>query len=655
MKLFTLGRWALIGAVILVFSGISPAAEENTTSEGSGGPRLLIPYDVSAYEREPSLRAAIDKPWKIEELRSCLAERVAAEKAKRELHVYYYRIGYVLAFPLPLTDRPEDARLPEGIPGMKYPWTTWLAWELEERWRTLFAGWRLLGDTQAGEILQRELAALVRWKDFRHSDGSVNLVTAHLAAALALALADQTGWAPDRYRQAYEASQRLLEQDVRPWLEMTWPEDRTVVPSRLHNIPVVALVRSAQLARVTGSPLLTTLDTRARQVVQAWWIFRMGAEKHTEGPAYDGLIADAVTEWIANSRDRETLLRSGEQAFRSMLEEWIDLGLPGRVDIHAPLGDVEPEMPFWLNALVRLESCYRIPEARWLVRRYPIRRMPIAALAELYGSEKVERDEAVPSIGPRQHRSSVTLRSAWGRQGMMVAVGWPRCAMGHLHLDAGHIILGWQGRFWITDPGYQQYRPGEEREYTIGVSAHNAPIIAGTSLVRRAAELRCLGADSHGRQFVSLDLTPAYDKLPRGASVERSVWLIPGEHPAVVVRDRLVGFPPGTEVHVHWLGGGYLAWAFVGGWARLSDGQSALWLGTIPQGVEAGSLTRHPGSRGPLNLIDRSTTAERESVRWWVFQSAEAGHWSPPVLTLEESGILSCRLDGEQRVLWSLP
>lgn len=615
-----------------------------------------LAYEVSAYELAPHLRASAGRCWTPDEARSLRARRVAAEKQRRELHVDYYRIGHRLAFPLPLTQRPGDEQLPPGIEGIRYPWTTWLSWELEHRWRVLHAGWRRLGDDEAGRLLQRELAALSTWENFLAAPGrGVSLVTAHLAAALSVALAEPDGWDSAFHGQALTAAQSLLDRDVRPWFERTWDDQKPLTAARLHNISVIALVRSAQLARTIDSPLADRLDARARDVLHAWWKLRTGKERHTEGTAYDGYIADAVTEWLAGLPDRDALLPAGREAFCGLAQEWVHLTLPGRADLHAPLGDVEPEMPFWAGALMRMATWYNLEEAGWLLRRYPLERLPAAALAAVADEAPfLQRDFSIPDARPREHLASVSLRTGWESHDLLVAVGLPRCNMGHLHADGGQAILGWQGRFWITDPGYQQYRPGAEREYTIGPQAHNAPVIGGIAQSRRTAKLVSLGTDSAGRQHAALDLTGGYAGLPDGASVRRDIWLIPGEAPAVVVRDSFTGMKPDVEVRTHWLGGAHLAWAFPPGWARLSDGEHALWIGTAPEALDPGKLTRHPGSRGPLTLEHAAVLPDGAGTRWWLFLCDRAGGWETPRLAVEGDG-LEVRPPGRQVDAWLLP
>ena len=613
-----------------------------------------LAYDAAAYELAAHLRAG-GTGWTIEEARALLAQRVAAEKRRRELRVYYYRIGHTLAFPLPLSQRPSERLLPEGIPGTSYPWTTWLSWELEERWRILHAGWRRLGDGEAGSLLQRELAALSGWEHLGAAGGQVSLVTGHLAGCLSLALTDSSGWDAGRYQEALAAARSLLERDLRPWFEKTWGDGKPLTAARLHNIPTISLVRGAQLARVTNSPHLKPLEARARDALHAWCQFRTGPERHTEGTAYDGFLADAMTEWLAGLPGRDAELSLARGAFCSLAEEWVRLTLPGRADLHAPLGDVEPEMPFWVNALMRLARWYELPEAGWLLGRYPLQRFPAAALAAIpEHAAFLERRFPTPAAGPREHLAAVSLRTGWESSDLLAAVGLPRCTMGHLHDDGGHVVLGWQGRFWITDPGYQQYRAGAERDYTLGPQSHNAPVIGGAMPRRRAARLLSLRTDPAGRQHAALDLTGSYEGIPERASVRRDVWLVPGHAAAVLVRDQFAGLRPGVEVETHWLGGTHLAWAFPAGWARLSEGDRALWIGTAPAAVDPGKLTRHPGSRGPLTLEHVSSLPEGNGTRWWVFWCDPSLGWESPKLEIKGDA-LRIRLPGKTAAEWIVP
>ena len=262
--------------------------------------------------------------------------------------------------------------------------------------------------------------------------------------------------------------------------------------------------------------------------------------------------------------------------------------------------------------------------------------MPAAALAMVVDEDAFwQRQFSEPQAAPREHLASVTLRTGWNHRDLLTAVGMPRCDMGHLHADGGHVILGWEGRFWITDPGYQQYRRGLEREYTLGPQAHNAPVIAGVAQTQRATRLVTMETDDQQRQHVALDLTGNYEGLPAEAEVRRDVWLIP-ETRVVVVRDTFKSLPDGVEVQTHWLGATHLAWSFPGGSARLSDGERALWIVAAPGPVEPLGLMRHPGSRGPLTLRHVATLPQGAGTQWSVFSCDASAGWDAPRVTVEQ-------------------
>ena len=313
---------------------------------------------------------------------------------------------------------------------------------------------------------------------------------------------------------------------------------------------------------------------------------------------------------MAGLPDRPQMLQESRDAFRSQVEHWMALTVPGRCDLQAPLGDVEPEMTFWATALMRIAGWYDWRDAGWLLRRFPLERMRAPALTCALAQWPWPGRAHAPAAGPRELPNALSLRTGWEREDLLAVVGLSRGNMGHLHADGGQLILGWQGRCWITDPGYQQYRRGEERDYTLDAEAHNAPVIGGVAQTRRAARAELLEIDAAGRQHARVDLSACYEGLPRGAAIRRDVWLMDSGG-AVVARDTLGSLGKDAQVSTSWHGAAHLAWAFRQGWVRLSDGERALWVGTYPGTLEAAQLTRHPGSRGPLTPDPKGSPAGR--------------------------------------------
>jgi hypothetical protein len=210
-----------------------------------------------------------------------------------------------------------------------------------------------------------------------------------------------------------------------------------------------------------------------------------------------------------------------------------------------------------------------------------LNRLRVAALsAALESRDFFERKSKPPRAGLCEHPNAITLRTVWESDDLLAVMEFSRGKMGHLQLDTGHVTLGWQGRFWITDPGYQQFRPGAERDYTLGLQAHNAPGISGSAQTRWEGKLLLLQTNGLGWFQARMNLSQCYLNLATGAAVEREVWLIPDGGRAVVVRDTFGALSTNTEVTTSWLAGTHLAWAFRDGWARLSNGRQALWIGT---------------------------------------------------------------------------
>jgi len=602
-------------------------------------------YETSAFELSPDY--PIDpEPWSRGDLEQTLRERCETQKARREIHINYYRIGYPLAFPLPVDRRYTSADLPEGISGMEhYPWLIWLCWELEERWRIFHAAWRHDSDKEAGALLQRELAALAQWDNFHETHNAVGLVTAHLASVLALALADETDWNPTHLTAAQTAADALLDRDVAPWFATQWPVGEPLTQRRIHNIPVLALTRSAQLARVRNSALTDTLEAQAIAVLETWAAFRMGSELHTEGTAYDGYFMDAMTGWLSGLPQRDSLLTETETAFRSLANQWMQLTLPGRLDLHVPLSDTEQKMPFWTNALRRLAAWYDWSDVHALLVRVPCARLPAAIIVEsLAQTATVASALPVPSSQFSEHPHALTLRSGWTSAEHLAVIGASRSPLHHLHHDGGHLIIGWRTRFWITDPGYQQYREGEERDYSIGTAAHNGPVINGIAQSLNAAQII---ATNEPRK-ACLDLSECYEGLPAHATVQREIQVAAHANPLILVRDRFEGLEANATITTHWLGGAHFAWAFVDGWARLSDGKHALWIGTLESKISPRQLIRHDGSRGPLTLAHEYKLDPGRGEQTWLFWGDETGGWTPPEISADNGRLSLTLLNGEQ-------
>ncbi|HEY6739823.1 MAG TPA: heparinase II/III family protein [Actinopolymorphaceae bacterium] len=623
---------------------------------------VLGRYETSAHEQARAIPGH-PTPWTAEDVAAELHRRARTYLSARQITVHYYRIGHTLAFPLPLEERPREFPPVVVAHRSPYPWLIWLGWELEERWRVFAAASRLLdGDVrrECERTLAAELAALARWEGYDADQGGAGLVTAALASAVADVVGHRPLHGAATYDTALAAGRRMVERSFLPWFDAEGGFGRGAQSGGLrhhdlHNIRLITLFRGAQLASAIGHARRESLDSSARELFRTWVSQRTTDPPLTEGAAYDGFLLDSLTEWLDASPERVGLRTDATETLQALPATWANLTLPGRPDLLAPLGDVEGEMPFWTSAAIRIARWFPDPAAQGWLRRLPLPRLPggalehAARLADTYGTATSHDDGTGQgsigepgsegfAVGPHRQPATVTLRTGPGEaDDVLVAVAAGRTAMGHLHHDGGHVVLGWNGRFWITDPGYQQYLEGAEQDYTLGHDAHNAPVVGGTPQTQRAVNVV---EAPYGRDSFRFDLTDCYRTLPRGVTVVRDVRL-DSALGAVVVRDAITGSPPDLPIATHWLAGSGLAWAFPDGHVRLGDGVRALWIATATTDVVDESPTRierlgphhvrrHPGSRGPIHLVHTATTASPRTVRWWVFLTDPDGSWTPP-------------------------
>lgn len=604
------------------------------------------PYDISAHE---GAEIAAGLPWTTADVVNELRRRAEYQIGLRELVVDYYRVGHSFAYELPIERLTSG--LPQGILGdVPYPWRTWLGWELEERWYTFSIATRTLDQAdgqRSDDVLALDLEALGRWPDYNGDDGAASLITGSLAGVLAEVLRAGKAHQAGVVGAASAVGSRLMGETVWPWFQAKFTERPPYQRHYLFNIRCIVLFQAAQLATAISHERAATLQQAALDLYRAWIAHRLAQPSLTEGPAYDGYLLDAMTRWLEARPDRDDLLSSGQDALLALLPSWAAQSLPGRPDLLVPLGDVEAEMTHWAGVAMRVCQWFGGDDHRAWLRQFPLTRLPANALgyaAEMAAESPEQMSQGVVTDltkGRHQAPSCVTIRTGGGSDDLVAAVSAPQYPLNHLHLDGGHVVVAWEGRTWITDPGYQQYRESEEREYTIGPDAHNAPVIDGhgqdtqATLVEPEGDLGQRTA-SATPLHVGVNLTSCYGSLSGATRVRRDVWLS-GRESVVLVRDEFTGFAEATEIRTSWLGGAGLAWAFVDGWARLSDGRHVLWFTSLENDLQGDQVTRHPGSRGPVHLRQVITTDGVYHQSWWVFATDAGRSWSPPRARLSDA------------------
>jgi len=555
---------------------------------------------------------------------------------KGQTHVIadYYRIRRKVAYPLPL----REMILPNmPVPGIAtYPWSIWVLWDFEERVNSLGWAGAWFGDLDAQQLVRRDIEALAQWPCYRQYERP-DLSLGHCARLLWLAYT-QWDWLGDGVRtQIAGAFGRIVDDALKYSDEhhgrfgskdeiLALDEPHSV----LHNIPLIGTVGIALAAHAIEHEATSVLDQRLHAVMGA--ILDLRKMGHSEGVGYDGYIMDFLVHWLQamNDVDRKPIL--DHPRFGDLLDESVALGAPGDVANVAEIGDVEPkEMPYHLAAHAKLYPMIKEARAAWLLSKCRIDWMRADALGVL--RDVVDGwDVVAPSAGALDAHYATVLRSGWEQDDFAVAMSVSNSPMGHLQKDTGTLLIGSRGRWLIDDPGYQQYMKKTEREFTLGVGAHNAPVINGQAQVNKLSERRVkLDTLDNDVCRMDVDLTACYADDLMLDSVTRTVWLRGND--LVVVSDQMMGKQIDC-MNYYWHGHPDAAWWVSDQWAQIYFPDVTLWVSSPQAILSDQNVDRLPGSRGQLTLC--AEVDQTASAIWWVFAIGDVG----PAVVCDGGGLV---------------
>nr|WP_321302960.1 heparinase II/III family protein [Alcaligenes faecalis] len=543
------------------------------------------------------------------------------------LLIDYYRIRKKIAAKLPI-DYDAFFKFPVRSFGPLYPWGIWLLWSLEDRLLALgeYAQKRYGSQMEMG--VMKELRVLSEWSTYRISKRP-DLSFAHAVRILWIAYKQWT-WPDEELR--FRLRQALIKA-VGDALQFSEKEHGGIEsvgdllssenPHRyLHNIPVIGTFMLAVAATVVEHPAASRLNQRAGLLFSA--ILELRRQGCTEGVSYDGYVLDFFLDWLSSqpSSTRETFLAHPQ--FREVWFQAVLLAVPGDVMNTAPLGDVEPyHMPFVWSAMAKLQAMKPDILLAWALSQGDVKHLRTDALRTMALLELTQEDEPVLADCAVVNYAAV-LRSGQGEDALALVMGLGCSPMGHIHCDNGSLVLGMHGQWWIDDPGYQQYMQTSERDFTIGDSAHNAPVINGVAqAIKQGKRLADNFEDKASRyKFLMVDLTACYPEAAKTRRVWRAVWLI--DAVSVVVCDFVEAEAP-CRLAWHWHGHPSLYWGLQQNRASLvseTEPERLLHIFSPQIVLGPGHLHRLPGSRGQQTL-KTSVFAPETTAVWWVFSRAE--------------------------------
>jgi hypothetical protein len=327
-----------------------------------------------------------------------------------------------------------------------------------------------------------------------------------------------------------------------------------------------------------------------------------------------------VADWLAEASPEhcQTILQHPELA--RLVDEGLAVGAPGNVQDVARLGDVEPaEMPFHAAALVKLHHLGVKGHAGWAFEQYDLSRLRtdgLLALALGAASGQPATREGAPEM--TDTRGSIICRSGWTKDDIAVAMSAHRSPMGHLHNDNGTVVLAAGGKWLIDDPGYQQYLPTSEREFTVGAAAHNAPLPNGRAQSVRMGTVLDPPRRDDDLWHMAVDLKDCY--APPLEKCRRDVWLV-GRR-LVVVADRVAAREL-SRIDYRWHGHPDASWWAEDGTAVLYLDGTSLWIRCLQLPLSERQIDRPRGSRGHVAL-SAEVPVQGEAVVCWTFGRDES-------------------------------
>lgn len=557
-----------------------------------------------------------------------IQRRAAWHVRQKRLVVDYYRIRRMLAYPLPARSLAIPSMVVPSING--YPWVTWMLWALEERIYSLGWAGEWSGEQRFIEAASRDLEGLAQFPQYCEAS-QPDLATGHAGRLLWVA-GREWKWVSAALKAKLRAACARHIAELLPKVDAHFGPVRSkqdlqpVAPlyRKLHNIPLIGTIGTALAANVIGHAEAGRLNALIGAIFET--ILDVRKDGYTEAAAYDGYILDFIGDWLQTlpATERNRLL--DHPRMNDALEESYRLSAPGSMAQLAELADVEPrQMPFHQAAQVKLARWRPTPVRNWLLASWPVDWMRADGLGRLRPLATKPQGRAPVEPAADAHYA-VVLRSGWSAQDVAVAMSSTNSPSGHLPPDNGTIVIGTAGEWILADPGYQQYMGGEERVFTLGPKAHNAPLIGGLAPNAKKAHIVEL---KPGR--ATLDLSECYPAKAAVEAVRRNVWL--AAKGLVVVADELRLREP-ASVQYHWHGHAKASWWADGGAVLVSLENHELWIATPHKSLDLDAVSLLPGSRGPL-------TAEAEfptppGVVWWVFSLG-----AKPAMTLDPTG---CKL-----------
>lgn len=393
-------------------------------------------------------------------------------------------------FPLPVT-QPGPMKQPRDF--TDYPFWTMLSRQIEERLVTLSAAWVLTGDRRYAEKAKNQLLELSRWAKWHEYDtANNNLSLPHFTLGAAVAYDELFDVLSEQERASVRNA--ILNLGMRPmtlWHESTYDHNINVLMNCGMLMGFLAIGdEERHLGKYYHAPL----------GVLKWYLNERATSTVTEGHTYTSYAIGTilpVASAVRNATGESALYESG-----FIRDELLDFFayFRGGTGGFANLSDSRSLEADPTTIALHLFHEFRDPRAAWLLGH---RRAKLTRLVPFLQDSTPTTPPDSLDLPRSRHFARfdwVAMRSGWDDDDALVAFVSSPSDAGHNHFDQNHFIINIGGEWLLTDPGYQNYTPGPEAEFTLQTIGHNSLLVNG-----KGQSLR-----GHGR-VVTSDLGGDYD------------------------------------------------------------------------------------------------------------------------------------------------
>jgi len=493
----------------------------------------------------------------------------------------YYN-GYKVEYSVPLEMPEYRENPPEYLAGGRYPYWTALGGQIRTRLQYLSAAYVLTGEEKYARRAVDWCLWLCDWKswtDPTFGNGSGCLDSGYITYGVCTAYDLLYDYMTEKERETIKENiyQKSLKLHLSSWNTTTD-----------HNIQ---MVQTAALG-TAGALLLGEYPEAVEAINRAVEYFNVYLDKRLytgdhEGNMYTSLSLEymmVAVDHIWRVTGDPTVME--HEYLSEFLFKWMIAGGDNNNGSFANIGDGSNGSGFFVTASVLNKNMGNKDAGYFLLRQ--------KSSGANFEGLVYRLDDPLAEI-PGDELQSVYLREiGWGS----IRTGWTKgdsllvftCSasdLGHNHFDNNSFVMNVNGTWVVNDPGYQDYSPGDNRDYTL-YNGHSTIYLDGEAQKMRGEGLIDERMSSSFFTHMVGDSTYNYDGRMRDFARD-FIMINHANAPYYIIRDNIVG--DGDEHEYTW------RLNVTGGTVTEINGKAAP-LGEVKKG---NSFTVEYGSSAVLN------------------------------------------------------